>query len=180
MKGRGTFSAIPSEKEESLRYIAILLLFLCSVSVGQTRARRLEERVALLRRLKEELAALSSAVRYTRRPLSELCKTLSEGPARTLLTTYLTAADAGSAPMAAQTAALNAAGLTEERERGAAAELLTALCSFDAERIRLAAAHADAELAACLADAEEKSRGGAKLWRALGVLGGAALAILLL
>ena len=82
--------------------------------------------------------------------------------------------------MAAQTAALNAAGLTEERERGAAGELLTALCSFDAERIRLAAAHADAELTACLADAEEKCRGGAKLWRALGVLGGAALAILLL
>lgn len=162
-----------------LRITAILLCFGVCALAGVRAAARLGLRVTQLCDLSKGAARLMTAARVSRAPLAELLRKERDLPCAAVFGTFWEGIRAGRAyGEAAERALASAAGLTAA-DRAAAGELLCALTAGDLVTTEQRYAQAAARLADVLQEAECDRKDKAKLYRVIGVLGGAALAVLL-
>ena len=162
-----------------LRITAILVCFGVCALAGVRAASRLGLRVSQLNGLMQGAERLMTAARISRAPLAELIRKERELPCTAVFGAFWEGIQAGREPgEAAERALASAAGLTAA-DRAAAGELLCALAAGDLVTTEQRYAQAAARLADVIQEAECDRKDKAKLYRVIGVLGGAALAVLL-
>ncbi len=158
-----------------VRIAAILLAFLVCTFAGAGTAARLTRRYRTLRDIQTAGDRVFDRISATREPLD----TVLAGE-NGVFGAYADALAGGMSERAALAAALAKSGAAlTDADRAAAAELLGAFRATSVGQLASRYTKAAARLSACVGEADDDQRGKAKLYRAMGVLFGAALAILL-
>lgn len=162
-----------------LRITAILVCFGVCTLAGVRAANRLGRRVSQLSGLAAGAARLITAARVSRAPLADLIKNERDLPCAAVFGAFMAGIREGREPQEAATRALTSVeGLTAS-DRTAAGDLLCSLAAGDLVTTEQRYAQAAARLAGGLQEAECDRKDKAKLYRIIGVLGGAVLAVLL-
>lgn len=160
-----------------LKTAAIVLLFAACALAGAERAARLSRRHAALTGVLSAGERVLARVTMLREPLPVALATETGAPAFAAFAAAM--GEGKSAALAAEEAAESLGAALTKRDRAAAAALFAAFSATDTRSLQRRYEQAASELTACAEEAEHDKREKAKLYRAMGVLLGAASAILL-
>lgn len=166
---------------------AMLTILVSSTLIGCRMAGRLRLRLQLLKRLDAFFRALHNRMAYSRAPLAALAEAALADRDDPLLGRFAALLADGLAPQAAWDEAFWCAAAEDDAiaclTAPDAALLGRYIATLGTSGLRSQQAYADTlfqELAEAIQDAEARYTGKARIYRSLGVLGGAAASILLL
>lgn len=166
--------------------VAIAIAFLACALCGMQNAKRLEQHARLLRLLLDATDRISATLMRTKKPLITLIQTMENLPSATLFEHYASELNKGKTSQMAwddtekwMRSQADYASM-QENEIAALRSFLSSLSTTDGVQLQEAIEQAHKTFELLLEQAEEQSRRKGKVYRSLGLICGAALAILLL
>ncbi len=169
------------------RAILVTAVFLCSTFLGWNSAKRLRLRRDMLSAMTDSIKRLLMMMAYTHQPLHQLVDRCAQGAAAPTLASFAAALAGRNKPEQAWEAAEDWAllhdrgfGALHPGDRETLRTFMGLLGTADLNRQQQSAAMAVAALEQSLSDAETACSSKGRVYRAMGVLCGAAVAILLL
>lgn len=166
--------------------IALIALFFLCTGLGMRGASALERRAQMLSALIGSVKRLMTRLEYARLPLSQLLCTEDFGEAGALWRLFGEELQSGLSPDAAWTAAIHSASADDrsisslsDADRAALLRFASGLGKYDVRTQKEQAELLLAELADSAREAERQYGKKGRVYRAMGVLSGAAVCILL-
>lgn len=154
-----------------MKTVAILLTFISCWGMGLAYSAQKRARCGKLRSLISGVRDFVQRLSYSRTPLCDLIDDMERDETRELLEVYL---------KSGAKAAADCMDCLQQREKGALKEFLSGLDAMGAEQLKEKAQWLQATLTDCLAEAESEAKGKGRAASAIGLIGGAALAVLML
>ncbi|MDO4565124.1 MAG: stage III sporulation protein AB [Clostridia bacterium] len=168
-----------------VKYLAILILFASCALYGFQSAKALERRAAMHKKLCSAIRTISNVVLTTRQPLFSIMQKYPEIPFRRLILACFEGLPGGEDAAAVferaereQGAELG--GAIDAETRQVLTEFLLALRQLDGSRLSEAMKRAETDMEKIAERTESDSRQRGRIYRTVGVLLGAAVAILLI